>query len=78
MIRPSNIDIANHKSDFKCDQHSGSVVALDLNTDTEYTEGQTGIIIKGSKLTSSCSCITCFPTSNGNQSAQDITAAKTA
>jgi len=78
MIRPSNIDKINHTADFKCDAHGGSVEVLDLNTETSYDEDNTIIILSGSKLTDPCVCVTCFPTVNGNQDAQDLAEAKTA
>lgn len=78
MIRPSNIDAANHTADFKCDKHGGSVIGLNLNTNASYTAGNESVIVKGSELTNPCGCITFFPTSNGNADSQDIAAAKTA
>ncbi len=78
MIRPSEIDKIAHTADFRCDSHGGSVTALDLNTDASYGENNETIIVNGDKLTPTCDCVTCFPTVNGNQDAQDLTAAKTA
>jgi len=77
MIRPSNIDKDNHTSDFRCDLHKGTVIALDLNTDTSYDGDNTVIIMTGDKLTDQCDCATAFPIENGNQDAQDIASAKT-
>ena len=77
MIRPSNIDIENHTADFKCDEHGGTVTALNLNTQTEYTEDSSCIVVEGSVLTSSCTCVTFFPVVGGNQKAQDLASAKT-
>ena len=77
MIRPSNINIEAHTADFKCDKHGGSVVGLNLNTNTSYADGETTISINGSELTESCGCVTCFPVSGGNADAQAIANAKT-
>ena len=77
MIRPDNIELEDHTADFRCDKHGGAVTALNLNTNTEYNEDSSLIIIKGSELAPPCGCVTCFPTENGNQDAQDIAAAKT-
>ena len=77
MIRPSNINIENHTANFKCDVHNGFVVGLNLNTDATYDEDESVILVSGAELTESCGCITCFPTVDGNQNAQDITSAKT-
>jgi hypothetical protein len=76
MIRPSNINIANHTADFKCDQHGGSVSGLNLNTEATYFM-ENSVAVSGANLTPPCDCISCFPTANGNADAQAIAQAKT-
>jgi len=77
MIRPSNINSEAHTADFKCDVHGGSVVGLNLNTNTSYGDDNSTIIIQGAELTDPCDCATYFPVSGGNQDAQDLAQAKT-
>ncbi len=78
MIKPSNINSEAHTADFKCDEHGGSVVGLNLNTDTDYSNDDSTIIIQGGKLTESCGCTTFFSIPGGNQDTQDLAQAKTA